>query len=44
LVMVPFVTVTCTPSAHPEGSSADPKCSVDMFRNRLDRIPTRFYV
>src|ERR1700756_4314128 len=35
--MVPSVTTTCTSSAHPEGSSAEAKCSVDMFSNRLDR-------
>src|SRR5712671_4020082 len=29
--MIPSVTTTCTSSAHPAGSSADPKCRVDMF-------------
>jgi hypothetical protein len=38
--MVPSVTTTCTSSAQPEGSSADPKCRVDMFANRLDRTST----
>jgi len=43
-VMIPSVTTSCTSSAHPEGSRADAKCRVDMFSNRLDRIPTRLYV
>jgi hypothetical protein len=38
-VIDPSVTTTCTSSAHPEGSSADAKCKVDMFPNRMDRMP-----
>ena len=38
-VIDPLVTATCTSSAHPEGSRANAKCKVDMFPNRMDRMP-----
>jgi hypothetical protein len=43
-VTLPSVTTTGTSSAHPEGSSADPKCKVDMFQNRLDEHQREFCI